>query len=194
MRRIRYRDVVPQNKIDFVRYYEKVVSLDDSSDSWFKTSTSGCSEYVDLPGVELQNWKDKGFHTVFDFITKKRPDPSKDLKVESRIRLNKEVSLIDYRDAHINKITVSCVDGSVYEAAHVIVTVPIGVLRAQHRSMFAPPLSLRKINAIDHIQFGTLDKIGLEYTQPFWPSSWDGFSMIWTPAGLSKIIGTPYEW
>lgn len=186
------RAISAANRRDFVRFYEKVTCIDDSSDSWNITSTSGCSESIQLDGENLQNWKDKGFITMFDFITRKRPDPSRDLRVETRIQFNRQVSVIDYRNA--NNVRVTCTDGSVHDAAHVIVTIPLGVLKATHRTMFLPALAPRKINAIESIQFGTMNKIALEFARPFWPSDWSGFSMIWTPTGLARVVNTAFDW
>jgi hypothetical protein len=44
-------------------------NINDGSDSWYYTSTTGYNQYWVLPGWTNLNWKDKGFETVFDFIT-----------------------------------------------------------------------------------------------------------------------------
>lgn len=126
------------------------------------------------------------------FFQKKRPDPSKDLKVEAKTQFDKVVSQIDYRND--NNVRVTCTDGSVYEAAHVISTLPLGVMKANHSTMFLPPLPPRTVNAIEALQFGTSDKIALEFDRPFWPRDFTGLSLIWTPTGLAKVMGTPFEW
>lgn len=122
----------------------------------------------------LQNYKFRGTKIVFDFITKKLPDPAKNLNVEKRIQLNKEVTEIDYTNADKGDIKVKCSDNSVYEASHVIFTASLGVLKAQHKTLFKPELPAFKVNSIENIDFGTLNKIPLEFEQPFWPHDWQG--------------------
>lgn len=183
-----------QTRRDMLRLYEKVVNLDYSADSWFSTSTSNCAEIKTVPGEYSQNWKDNGFRTVFDFITRKRPNPAQDLRVERFIQYNKRVTNIDYTSSETRQLRIRTADGALYNANHVIVTVPIGVLKANHATMFTPRLPAWKINSIDHIQFGTLDKIGLEFTTPFWASNWTGFALVWTEQGLSRVVGTRFDW
>lgn len=181
--------------MNFVNFYEKMVYLDFATDSWNRISTSFCNEASTHQGRWiLQNWRDKGFKHFFNFLTKKLPDPSQDLKVEDHILLNKEVKLIDYSDSDKGMVKIMTADGSSYEAKHVIVTVPLGVFKAQHATMFKPQLPAVKVNSIEHLQFGALNKIMMEFEKPFWNESWDGFSMIWTQEGLSAIRETRLDW
>jgi monoamine oxidase len=59
--------------------------------------------------------------------------------------LNCEVSKINYAN---KPVKVHCKNGTVYEAASVIVTVSLGVLKEQANQLFAPELPLEKLNAI----------------------------------------------
>ncbi|HUQ54100.1 FAD-dependent oxidoreductase [Lentzea sp.] len=56
----------------------------------------------------------------------------------------------------------------VFEAGKVLVTVPLGVLKASAVE-FVPPLPEAKRSAIARLGFGTLNKIALHYREPFWP-------------------------
>jgi hypothetical protein len=49
---------------------------------------------------------------------------------------------------NMNRIAVECLDGSVYVADHVIVTMSLGVLKERGESMFQPALPAQKLNAI----------------------------------------------
>lgn len=75
---------------------------------------------------------------------------SKDL---TSIHLNSKVSLIDYSN---DKTRLKMVDGQFYykEFDFVIVTVPLGHLKAHAKHMFYPKLPERKLDAID--AFGRL--------------------------------------
>ncbi|GAB5372697.1 hypothetical protein AAMO2058_001687000 [Amorphochlora amoebiformis] len=52
----------------------------------------------------------------------------------------------------------------------VVVTVPLGILKAQDIA-FNPPLSLSKCQAIKRLGFGQMDKVFLQYKRPFWPTA-----------------------
>ncbi len=70
---------------------------------------------------------------------------------------------------------MTCSDNSTYEADHVIVTVPLGVLKRDYTTMFTPELPVSKRNAIEGMSFGTMNKILLEFERPFWTNSeWSG--------------------
>ena len=64
-------------------------------------------------------------------------------------------------------VMVECEDGDKYYADHVICTVPLGVLKANHSTLFEPALPDSKIKAMDSLTFGTVNKIFLYYEKPF---------------------------
>lgn len=96
------------------------------------------------------------------------PYPSEALDVESRIHLNKIVTNIQWDQ---EKPLVVCADGTEYLADYVVFKPSLGVLKARHESLFTPQLPARKINAIENIAFGTLEKMFLEFAEPFWPTN-----------------------
>ncbi|GHH33283.1 hypothetical protein GCM10017774_15480 [Lentzea cavernae] len=60
-------------------------------------------------------------------------------------------------------------DQGVFEADKVLVTLPLGVLKAGTVE-FVPPLPEAKRSAIARLGYGTLNKIALHYAEPFWPT------------------------
>ena len=44
----------------------------------------------------------------------------------------------------------------------------LGYLKKHHMKLFSPPLPSKNIAAIESIDFGTIDKIVLEFDHPFW--------------------------
>ena len=67
--------------------------------------------------------------------------------------------------------------GGVVTADRVIVTVPLGVLKAGTIT-FDPPLSAAKWAAIARLGFGVLDKVVLAFDEPFWPQSADVLGLV----------------
>jgi spermine oxidase len=53
--------------------------------------------------------------------------------------------------------------------------------------MFTPELPVQKTNAIKGLTLGTVDKIFLEFKQPFWAKDWQGFSLLWDKADWEEV-------
>lgn len=62
-----YIDKITAN--ESLELFERLENFEDCSDSWFDTSATGYNEFEECDGYDLWNWKDKGYKTVFDFIT-----------------------------------------------------------------------------------------------------------------------------
>ena len=67
-------------------------------------------------------------------------------------------------------VTVTCKNGQKFTADHVIITASLGVLKERAASLFFPPLPDQKLEAIDKLGFGTVNKIVLVFEEPPWPS------------------------
>ena len=61
--------------------------------------------------------------------------------------LNTDVSLIQY-DLENGKAIVHTTNGKIYCADHVIVTIPLGVLKEKYNTLFKPPLPKQRIKQI----------------------------------------------
>ncbi|XP_046385718.1 spermine oxidase-like isoform X2 [Ischnura elegans] len=166
----------------FLEWYHKFENSIDASDSWFNTSGKGHIEYWECEGNMLLHWKNGGYASVIDLLTKKIPDPRNELPVLNRIQYNKEVNSIKWDgfsdSERMNKVSVTCADGSEYIADHIIITVSLGVLK-ENLNMFQPELPGKNSNAIKGLAFGTVDKIYLKYPHRWWPQDCAGFSLVW---------------
>ncbi len=89
--------------------------------------------------------------------------------------------------------------GEVFEGAHVIVTVPAGVLRAGSIA-FDPPLSDTRLGALERLDTGNLEKVALAWDTAWWEGSIeyvdaDGVGAfpelidVTTLAGVPMIVG-----
>lgn len=85
------------------------------------------------------------------------------------IRLGHEVSAVRYADNE--DVTIETSQG-VFSAATVIVTLPLGVLKAGN-VRFVPPLPTKKQSAINQLGFGVLNKCCLLFPEAFWNTKLD---------------------
>lgn len=63
---------------------------------------------------------------------------------------------------------VQCEDGDELQADHVIVALPLGVLKRAHRSLFLPGLPADKVDAIERLPVKPHNRVFLDYERPFW--------------------------
>ena len=95
-----------------------------------------------------------GFKALIDHVAKDVED----------IRLGQNVTKISYGDGLAE---VETADHHLYQAQFVLVTVPLGVLKARTIE-FTPPLPKWKTDAIDRIGYGILDKAVLLWNDAWW--------------------------
>ncbi|XP_078263386.1 peroxisomal N(1)-acetyl-spermine/spermidine oxidase-like [Rhinoraja longicauda] len=98
-------------------------------------------------------------------------------------------------DRSLYPVKVVCEDGGHILADHVILTISLGCLKANGQSLFQPRLPEQKLNAIQSMGFGTMNKIYLEFEAPFWDENTDVIGLVWeeeTP--LSRQEPNLAEW
>ena len=74
---------------------------------------------------------------------------------------------VDAAEGTTTPVMVEMVRGDALAADHVLVTVPLGVLKAETIT-FDPPLPDDKVSAIGRLGSGVLDKVVLRFDEPFW--------------------------
>ena len=82
------------------------------------------------------------------------------------VHLGTTVEAIHYGDDGVEVVT----DKGTLQGSHVIVTVPLGVLKAQTIA-FNPPLPAWKMTAIENMGMGVVEKVILKFEKAFWRSS-----------------------
>lgn len=78
---------------------------------------------------------------------------------------------------------------STYTTATALLTVPLGVLKSLPATFFDPPLPPRRLQSIHNLGMGVLNKIVLFYSSAWWPSGFNGFSLMPDPADPLKLTG-----
>jgi len=95
-----------------------------------------------------------GYHPLVEIIAG---------RLNSRVQLGTEVNGIDWRpgDAHVRTV-----DGQTYRASHVLITVPLGVLKAGV-IRFTPELP-EKQQALQLLEMGRVRRVSLCFQRKFW--------------------------
>lgn len=109
------------------------------------------------------------------------------------IRLNTTVTEIRYDDQGV-EITAG---GETFTADYAIVTLPLGVLKAQVVT-FDPPLPAEKQHAIQNLYMGVLNKLYLRFPDVFWDMDADVIGYVGEEAGqwaefvnVAAVTGLP---
>eukprot|EP00210_Caulerpa_lentillifera_P000166 g161.t1 len=92
---------------------------------------------------------------------------------ELDILLNNSVSKIQYSSKAVEVHT----QDTIHKGDIVLVTVPLGVLK-RNKIKFDPPLSDRKLQAIQSLGYGTLNKVVMWFPMCFWKNRGDVFGFI----------------
>uniref|UniRef100_K7G358 [histone-H3]-N(6),N(6)-dimethyl-L-lysine(4) FAD-dependent demethylase n=1 Tax=Pelodiscus sinensis TaxID=13735 RepID=K7G358_PELSI len=86
------------------------------------------------------------------------------------IHLKLPVHTIDYSG---EEVQVTTADGTMWTAQKVLVTVPLALLQ-KNAIQFNPPLSERKMKAINSLGAGVIEKVALQFPYRFWDSKIQG--------------------
>lgn len=81
-------------------------------------------------------------------------------KVITKVKMGQRVVKISYSD---QEVSVQTQDGVEYVSEVCIVTLPLGVLKKDHLTLFHPPLPDWKQTAIEKMGFGTVAKIFIQF-------------------------------
>ena len=125
-----------------------------------------------------------GYSKLVDFLVTSLSD-------RATLRLNSKCRNIDWSlDSHI---TVTLENGDIVRAQYVVIALPLGVLKHCHDSMFQPTLPKNKIEIIEQLEFGLMDKIFLEFDETFWDSTEPGIQFIMTDEPESDDMSTTWS-
>lgn len=186
-----YKDVDDEMREMVRKLWETEVIANYAATSWYDISANRYSHVVVCEGSQDLTWKTSGYKTLFDIIQKKY---NADEILKAKILLNKKVDHVNWES---DKIIIRTFDRTVYQADHLIVTIPLGYLQAHHKLLFTPMLPEKKIKAIENIRVGTLGKVFLEFEEPFWKKLNNNFKIcafLWTKEDLDEVMGTEKEW
>lgn len=182
----------------FLRYE----TIENGCDSMDEVSTASYTNWTNSGDGTLLNFK-HGYRSLIHWFRNQMPS-KRWIHLNKEVRnielLNKSTSIPenvwynennDYFDRPVliryldkSKIVDSFKSDNSYheegiiECDHVIVTTSLGVLKKNHETLFKPPLPWIKIDLINSIGFGTVNKIILQFESPFWNDD-HGIKLIW---------------
>ncbi|KAF5269352.1 hypothetical protein FQA39_LY08744 [Lamprigera yunnana] len=93
-----------------------------------------------------------------------------------------------------HNVEVICENGQHFYSDHLICTVPLGVLKHNAKQLFEPPLPDYKIDAINRLLFGTVNKILLEYDRPFLNPNITEVLLLWDNSDLDNSGDLSETW
>lgn len=90
------------------------------------------------------------------------------------VMLSKPVQQVRFDSSAANPIMITCEDGQAFIADHCIVTASLGFLKKNHETFFNPALPADKAKAILETGYGTVNKVFLTFSEPFWITTCGG--------------------
>lgn len=108
-----------------------------------------------------------GYDLIYEYI--KKPVSQNDIYLNSTV--------ISITKENNNTVTTTTENGDKYTSKYVIVTVPIGVLKATAIN-FLPALPPALTSAIDNLGISKLGKVYFEFENVFWPENLDKFVYV----------------
>ncbi|XP_030386506.1 spermine oxidase-like [Scaptodrosophila lebanonensis] len=195
LRRPEYADIDERIAKEFFENYQKFENSVEASDTLDQVSGRGYLEYWECEGDILLNWKDTGFVELLRVLLRAPSFPELPQlgSLDERVLFGRRVTQIQW-NRNDSRVEVLFSNGDSCLADHVVVTVSLGVLKEQHWRLFEPKLPVEKQRAIEGLAFGTVNKIFVEFPQPFWPEDWTGFTMLWREEDLQDIRDTERAW
>ncbi|KAI9166934.1 vacuolar protein sorting 33A-like protein [Paramyrothecium foliicola] len=108
------------------------------------------------------------------------------------LRTKFAVSRIDYHSHGFSgPASITGEDGATIEADGVVCTIPLGVLK-QGNVTFNPPLPPRKLEAIERLGFGILNKVVLVYNKAFWDTDRHIFGVLRDAPNRFSVVQEDY--
>ncbi|XP_034948711.1 spermine oxidase [Chelonus insularis] len=153
-----------------------------------ETCITGCDSMEDVDLLEMGSYAELqggnislpgGYSSILGPVSKHIPKEKFLLKhAVSRIRWKQENQIN-------SRIEITCDNGKTITADQVICTLPLGVLK-RRPDIFEPALPQYKLESIQRLMFGTVDKIFLEYERPFLNPGISEIMLLWDDRELPK--------
>ncbi|XP_058122911.1 spermine oxidase-like [Anopheles ziemanni] len=194
-----FSDINRELAEQFLVYYHNYERGYTAYDSWYEVAASETDGYVEPAGNQDIAWNGtKGFSTIFDIVSGNFPHSVTTTRtpvpLDKLITYGKFVSNIQWNGTPNENVLITSEDGSRYEADHVIVTVSLGVLKENYRTMFTPALPTINQNAITGLYFGTVNKIFVLFDAPIPDDFPNTVHLLWFDSDLQALRLSEHAW
>ena len=129
-------------------------------------SARGYAQYKYFDGEEFTNLKN-GYIQLINHLKSKLSG--------LKIKLAEPVNNVNYSDGIVQVNTSK----GVYKANHVVMTVSLGVLKSSYKTLFTPALPGEKVNAINKLGFGVVNKLFFVFDKPVFDDGISGVQFLW---------------
>eukprot|EP00435_Cladocopium_sp_Y103_P005131 s419_g1.t1 len=136
------------SELDAVTEHDYAATPEELSSTWW-------DEDEEFPGGHSL-WK-HGFASLIEYLSH-----------GINVILNARVVRISHCET---KVSIQLENGHCYEADHCICTIPLGVLKRDHPTLFDPPLPESKLRSISRLGVGAMEKVALRFEDCFWEGS-----------------------
>ena len=155
--------------------------VDTGVDNLNNQSVRSWIDYIDydLEGEEGEPVLSGGYSSLVSFLL---------TSLAGRVSLRPGCRVAEIDWAGEEEVRVSTEAGEIFSAQYVVISLPLGVLKSTHATLFSPSLPKQKIEIIEQLQFGVMNKIFLSFDQIFWDQDNPGIQFIKTDLGKSKTL------
>uniref|UniRef100_A0A6E8VRP1 Amino_oxidase domain-containing protein n=1 Tax=Anopheles coluzzii TaxID=1518534 RepID=A0A6E8VRP1_ANOCL len=195
-----FSDVGHELAEQFLVYFHNRGRGDSAYDSWYDVAANETDSYQETEGNQALAWNSRtGYSTILDIVSGNYPaaanstNPTK-VPLSELIVFGKYVSNIQWDGVHTNNVLITTEDGSQYKADHVVVTVSLGVLKENSATMFTPALPTVNQQAIEGLNFGTVNKIFTLYNAPLPEGMANSVFLLWHKPDLDALRRSKYAW
>ncbi|KAJ2950551.1 hypothetical protein O0L34_g8797 [Tuta absoluta] len=173
---------------EMLRYLSLMIEGYEAANCW--KDLNAHTTFIDLEGHQHMSWQRNGYKTFFDLILNTYKDGPG--LPNLTIKLNNEVTKIEWPQEASGKVSVTTKDGTVFRAENVIVTVSLGVLKERHQNLFLPSLPQYKVTAIEKLQMGVIGKIIFSFENTWWPQKDFYYGFLWKDDDLKTVPEEDY--
>ncbi|KAM0732085.1 Peroxisomal N(1)-acetyl-spermine/spermidine oxidase [Formica fusca] len=164
-----------------------------------ETCVTGCDSMDEVDLLEMGSYDElqggnislpNGYSAILEPVSKHIPKNcilTRHVVTKIRWRPQEGINPTRNSDSKSNSlIEVQCENGKTITAEHVVCTLPLGVLKRTATDLFEPSLPTYKLEAINRLMFGTVNKIFLEYERPFLNPGVSEVMLLWDDERLSE--------
>ena len=160
-----------------------VVYLGRGKRLWLRQFASSFSigDFLNYTVDKDENYQDCMVKGGMGVVIQKMVDVLTNNQVE--IKLNHQVSKVEWSD---QGVIIRCENGADFETNHALITMSLACMKKKHH-MFRPVLPEKKLEAIDCLKMGCVNKVFLVFDQCLPDAVVNGFCLLWEEDVVHKV-------